>query len=769
MQVFHQKLILLQSLIQKTNLIKLRKLFYFIFILTPFLAISQEELLPLKYNYSLLNSVKHAENKSINNNDYIFLIDTVNLPVIDDFSTNKFKSYKVDTLHNNILDSIWYSLYYLDGVLIPDSITYMFSPTYSYTYDSVNINGVDTLFIINVPNEPDTILFYNLDFYPVQMDTVVVWPNINYVDSTWTLLNPDFSYSDNDPNYFQDSLQLFFVEPSLSDLSKIWIDNDVYVNDNFPINPWTIGVATFDGLDETGYPYDWSSPTAVGWSDELTSKPIFLEQNNLSDSIYLSFFYQAGGLGEAPDSGDSLVLEFYLPSINSWHHIWSTSGFISDDWFYKHIKLDSSVFLQDGFQFRFRSYGSLNGNLDHWNLDYVFLDENRSIIDTLMNDWAITKPPYSVINNYTSIPWKHYKQLLTNENVKNIIIPTYNSSNNPKLIQPCSMDVIYNGNFQNNYPYSASVLNVPPLSNFDMLFTPGVNFQFDTTITDTFVSFDVRFNISTNTTPERLSVNDTIYHKQVFENYYSYDDGSAEAAYGLVGSGAELAYRFALPSGVNQDTIRAVKIHFSPTVNDVSDDPFFIQIWENDMGAPGNLIYTTDDINLPELYYPEYNLGINGFYDYLLPSHVPVSDTFYIGWKQSSASRLNIGFDKNINRQNDIFYNLGSGFQNTIFEGALMMRPVFISDMDNLLHVPFLQKEKVDVNLYPNPANNWVTLDVSDYSHIEIYDMWGKMILNSTFLNTNRFNTSNWNNGIYLVNIFLENGESIRKKLIIQH
>jgi hypothetical protein len=62
-----------------------------------------------------------------------------------------------------------------------------------------------------------------------------------------------------------------------------------------------------------------------------------------------------------------------------------------------------------------------------------------------------------------------------------------------------------------------------------------------------------------------------------------------------------------------------------------------------------------------------------------------------------------------------------------------------------------------------------VTVDVSDYSHIEIFDMWGKMILNSTFLNTNRFNTSNWNNGIYLVNIFLESGKSIMKKLIIQH
>ena len=40
---------------------------------------------------------------------------------------------------------------------------------------------------------------------------------------------------------------------------------------------------------------------------------------------------------------------------------------------------------------------------------------------------------------------------------------------------------------------------------------------------------------------------------------------------------------------------------------------------------------------------------------------------------------MNVGFDKNVNRRFDIFYNLGSGFQNTIFEGSLMMRPVFIT------------------------------------------------------------------------------------------
>ena len=127
------------------------------------------------------------------------------------------------------------------------------------------------------------------------------------------------------------------------------------------------------------------------------------------------------------------------------------------------------------------------------------------------------------------MPWNHYKKTSLDLNLNQITIPTYNSSNSAKLLQPCSMDVIFENNTIESFPYAASVLNVPALSYFDMVFNTSQNYRFDTSIPDTFVTFDVRFNISTNTTPERLSENDTIYHKQVFENYYAYDDGYEHA------------------------------------------------------------------------------------------------------------------------------------------------------------------------------------------------------------------------------------------------
>ena len=43
--------------------------------------------------------------------------------------------------------------------------------------------------------------------------------------------------------------------------SSLWIDNDVFVNRSYPINPINLGVATFDGLDSLGNPESNSKQT----------------------------------------------------------------------------------------------------------------------------------------------------------------------------------------------------------------------------------------------------------------------------------------------------------------------------------------------------------------------------------------------------------------------------------------------------------------------------------------------------------------------------
>ena len=52
------------------------------------------------------------------------------------------------------------------------------------------------------------------------------------------------------------SLPFFDDFSSLSISSNLWIGNSTLINNNYPINPPTIGVVTFDGLDSMGYAYD---------------------------------------------------------------------------------------------------------------------------------------------------------------------------------------------------------------------------------------------------------------------------------------------------------------------------------------------------------------------------------------------------------------------------------------------------------------------------------------------------------------------------------
>ena len=146
----------------------------------------QESLEPLKTNYILIENQPRVRNNSVENNDIIYLLDTIHLPLIDDFSTNKFKSFSSDTAASNVEDSSWYALYDLGGNVISIFDTYMSNPTYSYTYDSVNINGVDTLIETSTPNDSLQIIVKDLNFYPVVTDTIVVWPNRTELDSLWT-------------------------------------------------------------------------------------------------------------------------------------------------------------------------------------------------------------------------------------------------------------------------------------------------------------------------------------------------------------------------------------------------------------------------------------------------------------------------------------------------------------------------------------------------------------------------------------------------------
>ena len=114
----------------------------------------------------------------------------------------------------------------------------------------------------------------------------------------------------------------FFDDFSRSNLypdSTKWTDNNVLVNDGFPLCPPNRNGATFDVLDANGRVYDYaiSHPFVAEY---LTSVRIRLDSImepepralTPADSVYLSFYYQPQGNGNIPEEQDSLVLQFGL-------------------------------------------------------------------------------------------------------------------------------------------------------------------------------------------------------------------------------------------------------------------------------------------------------------------------------------------------------------------------------------------------------------------------------------------------------------------------
>ncbi len=148
--------------------------------------------------------------------------------------------------------------------------------------------------------------------YPIQGNAVL----LNFHKA-----NPAYQFQGNLKSKFgnRDTLELpFFDDFSYnSPIANInlWQKSSVFVNRTYPINPPTIGVVTLDGLDSNGLAYDINISNFSGFADKLTSHPIDL--SNSTNPLFLMFYYQPQGLGDNPQTEDSLILEFSYDSLGT--------------------------------------------------------------------------------------------------------------------------------------------------------------------------------------------------------------------------------------------------------------------------------------------------------------------------------------------------------------------------------------------------------------------------------------------------------------------
>ncbi len=585
---------------------------------------------------------------------------------------------------------------------------------------------------------------------------------------------------------------------SLPDPDK-WQNSYVLVNQTYAINPPTIGVATFDAINQYGKLYNLKDSIPA---DTLTSQPINLSLPE-SDSIYLSFQYQPKGLGEAPDTTDnahfgcdSLVLEFFAVAENKWIRTFSVSAYfgsnkvkekhhlsntiitqkapdISKHFFNVMLPITDERFRKNGFQFRFMNYASfppntqypsIRGNGDHWHIDLVYLDSGRIATDTILNDVAFSKPIKSFLKNYESIPWKHFtSQAMLAEltNPLSFKIQYRYLGAGPQPVNLNRVFTISNLSIPNNsYEFTGDVEVINPFQTID--YSRGYEYAFLSNWSDSAkYSMECRLEMIDLSPTPYLNWNDTARYTQQFFNYYAYDDGSAEKGYGLYGEGAQNGMVALKYHTYVSDSLKGILIYFNQLLDFGPKNKWFdLVVWNNNNGKPGTELYRKTVLK-PTSAYNKDTL-------YKIDEKLKLSGDFWIGTVNSTDDMLNIGFDLNNNHGDRLYYNLTGTWVNSTYEGSLMMKPVFgkFALGQTGIEKPAIRTE---FTIYPNPATNQISINLLDGEHpekIRIVNLAGQIVLSKPY-DSNSIDVSNLSTGIYLFQLTLRNQTTTTKKLVI--
>ena len=274
---------------------------------------------------------------------------------------------------------------------------------------------------------------------------------------------------------------------------------------------------------------------------------------------------------------------------------------------------------------------------------------------------------------------------------------------------------------------------------------------------------------------------DTLRFKQIFYNYYAYDDSTAEASYFINGTAPmDLAEEITLNKA---DTLRGLELYFNYMFVNPSIYNMILAVWDNTgpNGSPGNLLFQNSDTDVSS---PRTSDTLNGFTYYPFRSSTPLrysaGQSIYVGWIQTNGDSLNIGFDLNTNSQSKICYNANifPGYWSTgwspdvNYPGSLMMRPVFGTEH---FHSPVLSTSDVteplkSVRIFPNPAENIVNLSNSmpAKTMLKIYTADGRECLSDANFYGNAINTSSLSSGFYILEVTPPGGQPSYQKLLIQ-
>lgn len=543
--------------------------------------------------------------------------------------------------------------------------------------------------------------------YPVSesISTVRIGPAAK--TASQTLLLPffdDFSY------------ELSFPDTNLWESDTL---RTPHISRTMAISPPTLGTLVLDGSNRRGSYYSLPGPNPPypeGFADQLTSQPIDLSAYGPGDSIMLSFKYQPRGLGNEPEYSDSLIVYFRDTSVNvpRFVKVWGIAGSPLHPFRSVVIPVKDSLFFHDHFQFRIRNKATLSGQLDHWMVDYVFLEANRGAGDTLFTDDAITEPTPPLFFPYTHLSQKQFTefwwQRFRNFAVSMRNLGTVQSSRTLVTnISEIKHGAFFTGNVSYNLPVNLNAgTNLVAFQAFDnQPFFDYMKIR-HTTLLDL---------------PDLRPKNDTCRVDYPIDSLFAYDDGNSEAAYGL-NTARTFAQRYEL---LVPDSIRTVEMAFIKTLYNV-DIPksFVLTIFSGD-AYPGEIIYEQFAAALV-------SDSINGFLKIPLDSSIAVGTTFWVGLRQTDPEPVGIGLDFNHNNTRIVWDSLQNWVSSNV-NGTLMIRLILSAGNP----IPFDAEDTLsasgEVQVWPNPVQGseiqWGNFSSGTFSRIKLLNSIGQVLLQS--------------------------------------
>ena len=557
------------------------------------------------------------------------------------------------------------------------------------------------------------------------------------------------------------------------------------VTNRLGINSLTRGTATLDGLKANGRVYSGVTAGQYGVIDSLQSQPIDLSGLTPADGVFLSFAWQAGSIVSVPNSsfGTQTVRLVLLVKTNTgaWEQAWVYNSLARRTPFRQQVvDLNQAKYLHGSFQFMFVASGNRSDNSDNWGIDYVLLNRGRSLTDTTYTDYATAaglrggNPSgglRSPLRRFTAMPvWQF-----------NAAAPA-TSELNPQLgvnIVNLRSGIPSNINFQG----TARLLpNGPDLGSWLQLQLPLLASPRQNRVTGSAASLalpttagakTLRYTLAmqTNENNPLTQPNDTIFRDVELNNYYAYDDGTAENITEIFPypnlSPASLAYRFDL----NQpDYVRGLRLYPVFTASSTGNRSVTISVWDGVAGKPANAPRASKTAIIPN----PLPAGFQ-YFEITFDTPVPVTGTFYVGYSQpSSGIDQHYGLDLNSSFPYGYLWqrsNVGvwdSVPRNALRGGALMMRPVMTNNVATATTPA--TREAAAFGLYPNPAHGSVGISGPAFARAAVVDAVGRTVWVQPAAQAGQPTLAlpPLPPGLYTVRLTLDDGRSISRRLELQ-